>query len=129
MFFFFNDTSTTEIYTYLHTLSLHDALPIFEQHDEGQLAQALHHLDAPVDDLLGEVVLDRRLDATFKQVSAGGARRQAVDHRVVREQAEATNAQRVAEGLTALLLERHCTTVDVVQTGRAPGRERVDPYV
>src|SRR3546814_21117849 len=25
---FFNDTATTEIYTYLHTLSLHDALPI-----------------------------------------------------------------------------------------------------
>ena len=29
-FFFFNDTATTEIYT----LSLHDALPIFEQVDE-----------------------------------------------------------------------------------------------
>src|SRR3546814_3366141 len=28
-FFFFNETSTTEIYTYVHTLSLHDALPIF----------------------------------------------------------------------------------------------------
>src|SRR3546814_8955676 len=27
-FFFFNDTATTEIYTYVHTLSLHDALPI-----------------------------------------------------------------------------------------------------
>src|SRR3546814_13462618 len=27
-FFFFNDTATTEIYTYRHTLSLHDALPI-----------------------------------------------------------------------------------------------------
>src|SRR3546814_8174963 len=27
-FFFFNDTATTEIYTYCHTLSLHDALPI-----------------------------------------------------------------------------------------------------
>src|SRR3546814_2606601 len=26
--FFFYDTATTEIYTYLHTLSLHDALPI-----------------------------------------------------------------------------------------------------
>src|SRR3546814_14851720 len=26
--FFFNVTATTEIYTYLHTLSLHDALPI-----------------------------------------------------------------------------------------------------
>src|SRR3546814_14520784 len=27
-YFFFNDPATTEIYTYLHTLSLHDALPI-----------------------------------------------------------------------------------------------------
>src|SRR3546814_11678236 len=26
--FFFNVTATTEIYTYCHTLSLHDALPI-----------------------------------------------------------------------------------------------------
>src|SRR3546814_15099985 len=26
--FFFHDTATSEIYTYLHTLSLHDALPI-----------------------------------------------------------------------------------------------------
>src|SRR5256885_10572744 len=30
-FFFFNDTATTEIYT----LSLHDALPIFNQHRPG----------------------------------------------------------------------------------------------
>src|SRR3546814_10413937 len=29
LFFFFNDTATTESYTYLHTLSLHDALPIY----------------------------------------------------------------------------------------------------
>src|SRR3546814_16783681 len=28
MCFFFKDTATTEIYTYCHTLSLHDALPI-----------------------------------------------------------------------------------------------------
>src|SRR3546814_6094603 len=28
MVVFFNDTATTECYTYLHTLSLHDALPI-----------------------------------------------------------------------------------------------------
>src|SRR3546814_20705117 len=27
-YFLFNDTATTEIYTYCHTLSLHDALPI-----------------------------------------------------------------------------------------------------
>src|SRR3546814_10593657 len=29
MRFFFNDTATTESYTYVHTLSLHDALPIW----------------------------------------------------------------------------------------------------
>src|SRR3546814_9547259 len=29
MSFFFNYTATTEIYTYLHTIALHDALPIF----------------------------------------------------------------------------------------------------
>src|SRR6184192_4847081 len=28
-FFFFNETATTEIYTSIDTLSLHDALPIF----------------------------------------------------------------------------------------------------
>src|SRR3546814_7782457 len=33
-FFFFNDTATTEIYTYLHTLSLHDALPIYPPRTE-----------------------------------------------------------------------------------------------
>src|SRR3546814_1964679 len=31
--FFFNDTATTEIYTYGHTLSLHDALPISLAHE------------------------------------------------------------------------------------------------
>src|SRR3546814_14250335 len=30
--FFFNDTATTQSSTYCHTLSLHDALPIFAQH-------------------------------------------------------------------------------------------------
>src|SRR3546814_19082034 len=29
VFFFFNDPATTEFYTYLQTLSLHDALPIY----------------------------------------------------------------------------------------------------
>src|SRR3546814_13701441 len=28
LFFFFNDAASTDIYTYLHTLSLHDAHPI-----------------------------------------------------------------------------------------------------
>src|SRR3546814_20643556 len=41
-FFLFNDTATTEIYTYLHTLSLHDALPIyFWMQTEGVFGVAL----------------------------------------------------------------------------------------
>src|SRR3546814_6792346 len=40
--FFFNDTATTESYTYLHTLSLHDALPISPHGAAPGLA--LHHL-------------------------------------------------------------------------------------
>src|SRR3989442_5230073 len=37
-FFFFNDTATTEIYT----LSLHDALPIFDPHRRDDGAEAPH---------------------------------------------------------------------------------------
>src|SRR5213594_2030658 len=37
-FFFFNDTATTEIYTSVHTLSLHDALPISRPPAERLLA-------------------------------------------------------------------------------------------
>src|SRR3546814_4112511 len=60
-FFFFNDTATTEIYSYFHTLSLHDALPIssgFVDHGEAghnrrdwhcrAKAETLGHLDALV---------------------------------------------------------------------------------
>src|SRR3546814_12805745 len=32
-FLFYNETATTEIYTYLHTLSLLDALPIYVDRD------------------------------------------------------------------------------------------------
>src|SRR3546814_15691580 len=39
--FFFNVTATTEIYTYRHTLSLHDALPICHV---GAHVRLYHHL-------------------------------------------------------------------------------------
>src|SRR3712207_9458066 len=42
-FFFFNDTATTEIYT----LSLHDALPIFERVDARAPAQRVRAARAP----------------------------------------------------------------------------------
>src|SRR2546430_14352370 len=85
IFFFFNDTATTEIYT----LSLHDALPIFEQHGPRQgLSQlraadpVLAHdvddaLDPEVDEAhrgLGEVVdhgdrKSTRLNSSHSQIS------------------------------------------------------------
>src|SRR5213594_5061164 len=42
-FFFFNDTATTEIYTSVHTLSLHDALPI--RRLRGQLDRLVEQRD------------------------------------------------------------------------------------
>src|SRR3546814_11639312 len=42
--FFFNATATTEIYTYCHTLSLHDALPI----SRDRFVMAMKQAVAPV---------------------------------------------------------------------------------
>src|SRR3989454_3177551 len=60
LFFFFNDTATTEIYT----LSLHDALPILRVADE--LAHALH-------DMLGTAVSEEtaRLVARVRDTRVG----------------------------------------------------------
>src|SRR5213594_5065926 len=52
-FFFFNDTATIEIYTSVHTLSLHDALPIW------------YWVLIQTTDALG----DRVLNGTFEQRS------------------------------------------------------------
>src|SRR3546814_1036640 len=40
MFFFFNDKATNEIYTYGHTLSLHDALPILSRPEISAILEA-----------------------------------------------------------------------------------------
>src|SRR3546814_11866305 len=39
---YYSAAAATEIYTYLHTLSLHDALPIFDEHGAGQGAGKRH---------------------------------------------------------------------------------------
>src|SRR5213594_2604114 len=46
-FFFFNDTASTEIHTSVHTLSLHDALPIYLRTEvtDSALAELLHQID------------------------------------------------------------------------------------
>src|SRR5271163_5188778 len=62
--FFFNDTATTEIYT----LSLHDALPIYQ--DENGLTFMLRSLDRFREEILGR--RDRkstRLNSSHDQIS------------------------------------------------------------
>src|SRR3989442_4626440 len=59
LYFFFNDTATTEIYT----LSLHDALPIFvgTGHDLGN-GQAAHELHGQALGQLLDIGFGRRVD-------------------------------------------------------------------
>src|SRR3546814_6718796 len=47
MFFLFNDTATTEIYTYGHTLSLHDALPISVERGESGIGDIIAAIGEP----------------------------------------------------------------------------------
>src|SRR6187200_3729202 len=47
VFFFFNDTATTEIYTVSDTLSLHDALPISRQASDRSRARTHGRVRAP----------------------------------------------------------------------------------
>src|SRR5690242_21053374 len=72
LFFFFNDTATTEIYT----LSLHDALPIYDQLRALALADLgvfMHRFDAPgVDERPHVNVRDRkstRLNSSHMSIS------------------------------------------------------------
>src|SRR6266702_8635654 len=56
LFFFFNDTATTEIYT----LSLHDALPIHHALDRRGLLPAEHYVDSgyPSAELVADAARD-----------------------------------------------------------------------
>src|SRR3546814_19574447 len=64
-FFFVNATATTEIYTYRHTLSLHDALPIcviFRLPDPEELPPPLIGLDHLTAGYVPEKPILRHLD-------------------------------------------------------------------
>src|SRR3546814_16788409 len=57
LFFLYNDTATTEIYTYLHTLSLHDALPIcrISTHPNAGLPNAFAEYDETPEQMAGTI--------------------------------------------------------------------------
>src|SRR2546427_6716678 len=100
MFFFFNDTATTEIYT----LSLHDALPIWLDH--GGLGQHADH------DLVGEVG-QLLLHAALVD---GGRGREALGTEQRHAGEVGNGAQRVAQALQAAgahdgpdFLHGHCS--------------------
>src|SRR2546421_6411251 len=73
IFFFFNDTATTEIYT----LSLHDALPIYSRQRSGHIHQPFERLSASVlflkfAAILIRIGIDRkstRLNSSHDQIS------------------------------------------------------------
>src|SRR6186713_1244170 len=59
LLFFFNDTATTEIYTPLYTLSLHDALPISLGDDDLAAAVSSASADRTLPDVM-QLPLDRK---------------------------------------------------------------------
>src|SRR5881397_7651 len=60
LFFFVNKTATTEMYTAQYTFSLHDALPIFGEHDGHTLRRSGRNRKRFQQLRLGEEILDRK---------------------------------------------------------------------
>src|SRR3546814_12172298 len=83
LFVFFNDTATTEIYTYGHTLSLHDALPIYRAAHRGDARPALRGGAAAIAGGKRAWQLraaDDHRDRRHRAVAAGGVRAGAARH-------------------------------------------------
>ncbi len=68
MFFFFNDTATTEIYT----LSLHDALPIYIDIDIDDVGDVFDDLDVDLD-IRPDLDLHKQKVKKSKVKSTGGS--------------------------------------------------------
>src|SRR3546814_19597207 len=100
--FFFNVPATTEIYTYLHTLSLHDALPI-----------SLLALVRAIVDGTAEVAADR--NARVRDPRAPG-------HVV------ALRVRRRAADVVALVVAGHQLHRQVVGEVRGPGQRRSEEH-
>src|SRR3546814_13943488 len=112
--FFFNEPATTAIYTYLHTLSLHDALPSWVLLPlGGVLASVVGFLLLLTPDTDRDAMIAKYggPDATFVAGPAG----QRIHYR----------DQGRADGTPSILL--HGAKASLHKIGRASRRERVGP--
>src|SRR3546814_6786828 len=113
--FFFNDTATTELYTYCHTLSLHDALPISladdrVEHRPGPLQDLglLHDLPhqqlviGPHQQVLVVVDADRALDPPVRGVQSVRMVLPVEDHRSEEHTSELQSLMRISYAVFCL---------------------------
>src|SRR3546814_10121709 len=105
--FFFYDTATTEIYTYGHTLSLHDALPI----SKGTIGR-MHALSTTAMAVLGVIMALWLVGAAWEIYSGFAMRRRS-----------AFTAEK-ADRLTTLLESEPALTVVVRADGRNDATDR-----
>src|SRR3546814_16915199 len=68
---FCNETATTEIYTYGHTLSLHDALPSFEAREVRALAALENARRIAIAERRDEIALHLRLAGEKRLIDRG----------------------------------------------------------
>src|SRR3546814_11803972 len=66
--FFFKDTATPDIYTYCHTLSLHDALPI-SRHEDGR--SAIREMARQIVDIENLTDYERGITANVGLITGG----------------------------------------------------------
>src|SRR3546814_15640704 len=66
--FLFNDTATTEIYTYVHTLSLHAALPICQFNVRYCVANAIVRKSSRLEHFTNEAVTDPTVGALAARI-------------------------------------------------------------
>src|SRR3546814_4500097 len=126
MFIFFNDTATTETYTYLHTLPRHDALPISAQRHRhrralaraqrpGRDAGGAARVAQPVDeDLSRPLRLRHRCHVALRRMFGHGVRECIAEgaHRVRSEEhtSELQSLMRISYAVFCLKKQSHHVT-------------------
>src|SRR3546814_18539356 len=121
--FFFNDTATTEIYTYGHTPSLHDALPIWPDLIAGGRKDITERVRAQTDASarknLGIAVVDVRI----KRIDLPNEVSESVYKRMRAERLQLANELRYTGQEAATRIKADADR-QAQEIGRASGRER-----